>query len=79
MNGAQVFAALGLAFFFTGCWAWSKSFDLYRDTLAEQARLRRIGIGIKEVCALYKYGAVQEAEELREVVLHEATRSKGHI
>lgn len=77
MTDVQIFAALGLAWFFGGCWAWSKSFDLYRDALAEQARLRRVGLGIKEVAALYRYGAVQEAEELRDRVLDEAARCRG--
>ena len=77
MTGAQVFAAFGLAFFFAGCWAWSKSFELYRDAMAEQARMRRIGLGIREVAALYHYGAVKEADELRERVLDEATRGQA--
>lgn len=75
MTSVHAFAALGLLFFFSGCWAWSKSFELYRDAMAEKARLRRIGRGIKEVRALYEYGAVQEAKELRERILEEVANA----
>ena len=51
MTGVHAFAALGLLFFISGCWAWSKSFEVYRDAMAERARLRRIDRGIKEVSA----------------------------
>ena len=72
----HIFAWLGFGFFCSGVWAWSRSFEMYRDAMAERARLSRIGRGIKEVAALYRYGAVQEAEQLRDEILEEATRAK---